>query len=72
MGTKRQVDVNICSVEGNLAGILVSKVSPSWNFRYKGKMNTYYFRRDKTAVLGAIKAPATIFGGQISAAKFLG
>ena len=28
MGTKRQVAVNICSVEGNLAGILVSKVSP--------------------------------------------
>ena len=37
------------SVEGNSAGIFFSKVSP-------GKMNAYYFRRDKTAVLGAIKA----------------
>ena len=27
-GTKRLVSVNICSVEGNSAGILVSKVSP--------------------------------------------
>ena len=26
------------------------------SFRKKGKMNAYYFRRDKTAVLGAIKA----------------
>ena len=34
-------------------------------------MNGYYFRRDKTAVLSEIKA-ATIFGRQISAAKFVG
>ena len=27
-GTKRLVSVNICSVEGNSAGIFVSKVSP--------------------------------------------
>ena len=47
MGTKRQVAVNICSVEGNLAGILVSKVSPSWNFGNKGKMNTYRRERNK-------------------------
>ena len=52
-GTKRLVSVNICSVEGNSADILVSKVSR--NFRTKAKMNAYYFREDKTAVLGAIK-----------------
>ena len=34
-------------------------------------MNAYYFPRDKTAVSGALKAPATIFEGQISAAKFV-
>ena len=32
-------------------------------------MNIYYFRRDKTVVLGVI--PATIFGRKISAAKFV-
>ena len=34
-------------------------------------MNTYYFRKDKTAVLGAIKVQLLIFGRQISAAKFV-
>ena len=28
-GTKRLVSVNICSVEGNSAGIFVSKMSPA-------------------------------------------
>ena len=53
-GTKRLVSVNICSVEGNSAGIFVSIVHS--NFRNKGKMNICYFRGDETAVLGAIKA----------------
>ena len=30
--------------------------SVTWSLRNKGKMNAYYFRRDKTAVSGAIKA----------------
>ena len=51
---KRLVSVNICSVEGNSADIFVQSVT--WNFRNKGKMNAYYFRREKTAVLGAKKA----------------
>ena len=55
-GTKRLVSVNICSVEGNSADIFFSKVSPGI-FYNKGKIvKTYYFRRDKTAVLGAIRA----------------
>ena len=54
-GTKRLVSVNICSVEGNSADIFVSKVSPGI-LVVKEKMNAYYFREDKTAVLGAIKA----------------
>ena len=54
-GTKRPVSVNVCSVEGNSAGIFVCKVF-TWYFRNKGKINAYYFRGDKTAVLGAIKA----------------
>ena len=57
-GTKRLVSVHICSVEGNSAGIFVSKVSPgifAINMN-QGKMNAYHFREDKTAVLGALKA----------------
>ena len=54
-GTKRLVSENICSVEGNSAAIFVSKVSPGI-FGNKGKMNAYYFRRDRSSVLGAIKA----------------
>ena len=45
-GTKQLVSVNICAVEGNSAGILVTG----------SKMNAYYFWRDKTAILGAIEA----------------
>ena len=55
-GTKGLVSVNICSVEGNSAGILVRKVSAGFFCKKLGKMNAYYFRRDKTAVLGAVKA----------------
>ena len=53
-GTKRLVSVNICLVEGNSAGIFVSKVY-TWNFRNENKMNAYYFRRDKTAVWVRLK-----------------
>ena len=49
------VSVNIYSLKGNSAGIFVSKVSPGI-FVYESKMNAYYFRSDKTAILGAIKA----------------
>ena len=42
-------------MEGNSADIFVSKVPPGLDFRNKGKMNAYYFRREKTADLGAIK-----------------
>ena len=60
MGTKRLVAVNICSLEGNSAGIFDSKVSPGIQpVHNKGKMNTYYFLRDKTSVLGALKAQLT-------------
>ena len=48
-GTKRLVSVNICSVEGNSAGIFL-------HFRSEGKMNACYFWEDETTVLGAIKA----------------
>ena len=48
-------------VEGNSAGIFVSKVSPEI-IVIKVELNVYYFRWDKTAVLGAIQSPATIFG----------
>ena len=42
-------------MEGNSAGIFVSKVSDGI-FINKGKINTYYFREpDKNAVSGAIK-----------------
>ena len=54
-GTKRKVSVNICSEEGNSADISRLQ-SVTWNFRNKGKTNAYYFRRDKTAILGTIKA----------------
>ena len=54
-GSKRLVSVNICSVEGNSAGVFVSKVPPEICVT-EGKMNACYFREDKTAVLGAIKA----------------
>ena len=53
--TKRLVSVNICSVEGNSAGIFVSRVSPGI-FVIEKKMNSCYFREDTIAVLGAIKA----------------
>ena len=46
-------------MEGNSVGIFVSKVSPGIfviGKKVKGKINTYYFRRNKTAVLGAKKA----------------
>ena len=51
----RLVSVNICSAEGYSAGIFVGKVSPGIFELNKGKMNASYFRRDKTAVLGAVK-----------------
>ena len=54
-GTIRLVSVNICSVESNSAGIFDGKMSPAI-FVVKEKRNAYYFREDKTAVLGAIKA----------------
>ena len=54
-GTKRLVSENICSEEGHSAAIFVTKVSPGI-FVVKVKMNAYYFRRDKTAIVGAIKA----------------
>ena len=54
-GTKRLFSVNICPVEGNSAGIFVSKLSPR-GFEIKEKMKTYYFRENKTAIFGAIKA----------------
>ena len=38
------VSVNICSVEGNSAGIFVTE-SVTWNFRNKEEMNAYYFRK---------------------------
>ena len=51
-GTKRLVSVNICSAEGNSAGIFVSKVSPGI-FVVKQFSGV---REGETAVLGAIKA----------------
>ena len=33
-----------------------SELSVTWNFLNKVNMNAYYFQRDKTAVLGTIKA----------------
>ena len=54
-GIKQLVSVNICSVEGNSAGIFASKLSTGI-FVIKVKFNIYYFRRVKTAVLSAIKA----------------
>ena len=41
-GTKRLVSVHICSVEGNLAGIFVSKVSPG-SFVIKGRCSFLSF-----------------------------
>ena len=58
-GTKRLVSENICSEEGNSAAI-----SKKWNFRIKGKVNGYYFRRVKTAILGAIKAQLAFSEGK--------
>ena len=49
------LSVNVCSEEGNSAGTRVSKMPPGI-FAHKGKMNAYYFRSGKTAILGAIKA----------------
>ena len=65
--TKQLVSVNICSVEGNSASIFVSKVSP----RNKGKMNAYYFWRDKTAIVGAIKAQLPFSEGKYQLLKFM-
>ena len=45
-GTKRLVSVNVFSVVGNSADICVGKVSPEI-FVTEGKMNAYYFRREK-------------------------
>ena len=53
-GTKRLVSVNICSVEGNSAGVFVSKISPGI-FVIKVKRMPIIFGRI-SAVLGAIKA----------------
>ena len=58
-GTKRLVSVNVCSVEGNSAGICVTR-----NFPTKGKMNAYYFRKDNTATLGAIKTQLPVWEGK--------
>ena len=63
-GTKWLVSLNLCSVEGNSAGIFVRKLIVNWNFRNQGKMNIYYFRRDETAVLGTMKAQLSFSEGK--------
>ena len=39
------------------------QLSVTWNFRNKGKMNAYYFRKDKIAVLGALGRRQNFFRG---------
>ena len=41
-------------------------------FSCEGKMNAFYLRSDKTAILGTIKAHLPFSEGQISAVKFVG
>ena len=54
-GHKRLFSVNNCSGEDNSAGISFSKESPRF-FVIKVKVNIFYFQRNKTTALRAIKA----------------
>ena len=62
-GTKRLVSVNICSVEGNSAGIFVGKVTAGI-FVIKEKSMPIIFGRIKLPFLGAIKAQLPFSGGK--------
>ena len=60
-------------MEGNSAGIFVSKVAPGIfviNMNQEW-MNAYYFREDKTAVLGAIKAQLPFSEGRYRLLNFV-
>ena len=51
-------------MEGNSAGIFVSKVSAGHFLIMLGKMNAYYFREDKSVVSGAVKAQLPLLEGK--------
>ena len=68
-GTKRLASINIYSVEGNSGNIFVSIVSPEI-FVLK-VTECLLFSEGYNCRSGCDKSPATIFGKQISAAKFV-